>query len=100
MLHRRSLRFTEESSTGYGLKFLPKTKVWQNIILPTESKSKIEPPDIRTHEGIALSDLRPSGKATFNDKIFDVQTQGEYIKKGEKVKIISIKGNIIIVRKV
>jgi membrane-bound serine protease (ClpP class) len=47
--------------------------------------------------GIALTFLRPSGKVKIKDEIFDVVTEGEFIKKGIPVKILAIKGNRIIV---
>lgn len=47
--------------------------------------------------GIALTFLRPSGKAQINEEVFDVITQGEFIEKGTPVYISGIKGNIIIV---
>ena len=47
--------------------------------------------------GIAMSSLRPSGKVKIKDEIFDVVTEGEFIKKGMPVKILEIKGNRIIV---
>jgi membrane-bound serine protease (ClpP class) len=47
--------------------------------------------------GIAMSLLRPSGKVKIKDEIFDVVTEGEFIKEGIPVKILEIKGNRIIV---
>jgi membrane-bound serine protease (ClpP class) len=47
--------------------------------------------------GIAMTLLRPSGKVKIKDEIFDVVTEGEFIKKGISVKILEIKGNRIIV---
>lgn len=82
------------------LKIITKTKALKHIILETESVGKIEPQILEIQEGIAISDLRPSGKAKFGHKIYDVQTDGEYIEKGEKIKTIKIEGNIIKVRKV
>ena len=47
--------------------------------------------------GIALTSLRPSGKAKFKGESFDVITEGEFMEKGTPVKISEIKGNRIIV---
>ena len=49
-------------------------------------------------EGITLSTLRPFGKATFNDKIIEVRTAGDYVEQGQKVKIIHIELNQITVQ--
>ena len=47
--------------------------------------------------GMALTFLRPSGKAEIKNEIFDVITEGEFIEKGTPVKVLEIKGNRIIV---
>jgi membrane-bound serine protease (ClpP class) len=47
--------------------------------------------------GIATTLLRPSGKVKIKDEIFDVVTEGEFIKRGTPVKILEINGNRIIV---
>jgi membrane-bound serine protease (ClpP class) len=39
--------------------------------------------------GVAISPLRPGGKAQFGDAILDVRTQGEMIPKGTPVRIMS-----------
>jgi membrane-bound ClpP family serine protease len=49
-------------------------------------------------EGITVSTLRPIGKATFNDKTIEVKTSGDYVERGEKVKIIHIELNQITVQ--
>jgi membrane-bound serine protease (ClpP class) len=38
--------------------------------------------------GVAVSDLRPGGKAQFGEEIVDVITQGDIIRKGKKVRIL------------
>jgi len=47
-------------------------------------------------KGIAITDLRPSGKGEFDGVKLDIITSG-YIKKGTALKIISIKNNKIFV---
>lgn len=42
--------------------------------------------------GIALSALRPGGKAQFGDAILDVITQGDMIERGAKVRIVGSTG--------
>jgi membrane-bound serine protease (ClpP class) len=39
-------------------------------------------------EGVALSALRPGGKAQFGEEFLDVVTQGEMIEKGTRVRIV------------
>ncbi len=50
--------------------------------------------------GVALSPLRPSGKASFGDRYLDVITDGSYVDNGRQVRIIEIQGNRIVVREV
>jgi membrane-bound serine protease (ClpP class) len=39
-------------------------------------------------EGVAISPLRPGGKAQFGDELVDVVTQGEMIGKGTRIRIV------------
>jgi membrane-bound ClpP family serine protease len=49
-------------------------------------------------DGIAATVLRPSGIADFAGVKLDVVTEGEFIEKGTKVKIIKVEGRRIVVR--
>ncbi|MDY6823931.1 MAG: NfeD family protein [Thermodesulfobacteriota bacterium] len=49
--------------------------------------------------GIARTALRPSGKATINDRIYDVITEGEYLEKDTPIMVSAIRGNILVVSK-
>lgn len=48
--------------------------------------------------GIAVSDLRPSGIAVFNDERYDVTTTGQYIKKGSRIQVVKPRGSQLLVR--
>lgn len=50
-------------------------------------------------EGIAVTDLRPAGKGSFEGIDFDVLSEGRYIDKGQKIKISKIKDNKLVVFK-
>jgi membrane-bound serine protease (ClpP class) len=58
--------------------------------------SKIKPGD----RGIALTLLRPAGKADINQDLFDVVTESEYIEQGTAIVVSAVKGNRIIVSRV
>ena len=47
--------------------------------------------------GVALSNLRPGGKAQFGEQILDVMSQGELIEKGRPVRIIGNRGTEAVV---
>lgn len=49
-------------------------------------------------EGIAATDLKPSGKGNFEGIEFDVYSESKYILKGQKIKICSIKNSRLTVR--
>jgi membrane-bound serine protease (ClpP class) len=49
--------------------------------------------------GTAATFLRPAGKAQFGERAIDVVTEGDFIEKGAKVKILAIKGNRVVVSK-
>jgi len=50
--------------------------------------------------GVAVSPLRPAGKARFGDRYLDVLTDGDFVERGRQVRIIEIQGSRIVVRDV
>ena len=78
-----------------------RTGVWKKFALKDQISSKFnEHIEIATREGdegVALSSLKPIGKAEINEKVFEVKTNGYYVDAGEKVKVIKIDKNKIIV---
>lgn len=50
-------------------------------------------------EGVALTFLRPSGKAEINADIFDVATENEFVEKGAPIVVTKIRGNWIVVER-
>jgi membrane-bound ClpP family serine protease len=47
--------------------------------------------------GKTISVMRPSGTVEFKDQLFEASTYGEYVKAGQKVRIIEIRGKTIYV---
>ena len=78
-----------------------RTGVWKKFALKDQISSKFnEHIEIAMHEGdegVALSSLKPIGKAEINEKVFEVKTNGNYVDAGERVKVIKIDKNKIIV---
>lgn len=72
-----------------------KSGVWKKLSLHKSIDSKVNEEfkiDLQVEQrGIAVSALRPVGKAEFNDREYEVQTIGDYVSAGSPVKIISIK---------
>jgi membrane-bound serine protease (ClpP class) len=51
-------------------------------------------------EGIAETILRPAGTGLFGKRKIDVVTEGEFIQRGSKIKIVKIEGFRIIVEEI
>lgn len=75
---------------------------------PIKLQEKMEAPegflnesDIRFligKDGVASTDLRPAGKCDIDGITFDVRSEGQYINKGSKIKIVRVEGNTLIVK--
>lgn len=50
--------------------------------------------------GVAVTPLRPSGKAQFGEQFLDVLAEGDYLAPGSRVQVIEIEGPRIIVKEV
>lgn len=51
-------------------------------------------------EGVASTDLKPSGKCDIEGVEFDVRAESRYVKKGTKVKISRIHENMIMIKEI
>jgi len=81
-----------------------RSETWEGLSLKSANTGRVNE-DVKNNlwvgdQGIALSALRPGGKAEFNDTVVEVSTLGQYIEDGSEVKIISIKDHRIIVESV
>ncbi len=78
-----------------------KAGLWQKLSLKEENTGKVNEGALDQlavgDEGITISSLKPIGKALFNDKEFEVRTDGEFLYNNVKIVIKSIKENKIIV---
>ncbi len=88
------------------IKKLPSSKLWQKVVLTNTSSSEkgyVSAVDYSRYlhkEGIVLSELRPSGTAKIDGDLVDVISEGSFISKGEKIRVIKVEGVRIIVRKI
>ncbi|MEP6664600.1 MAG: NfeD family protein, partial [Verrucomicrobiota bacterium] len=84
-------------------RFLPHTPLYGALVSQTasgvQSDLKIAQKKISRagQIGVAISQLRPGGKAQFGSEIIDVISQGDLIAKGQKVKIIGQSGTEAVV---
>ncbi|MEQ9415188.1 MAG: NfeD family protein [Cyclobacteriaceae bacterium] len=56
--------------------------------------------DLIGKTGTAYTVLRPSGKIMIDDQMYDAFSRGDYIEKGDTVKVLEIEGSTLKVRKV
>lgn len=59
-------------------------------------RGEVAPPPIGT-AGIADSDLRPAGRARFGDTVFDAQSTGDYIHRGQPIVVVGRMGMSVVV---
>ncbi len=91
-------------------KFLPKTRLFGGLVLapaPAGAELKVnmtapvqsENLDVNVGDiGEVLSPLRPTGQARFGDAVVDVVAEGVFLEKTQKVEIIEIHGNRVVVK--
>jgi membrane-bound serine protease (ClpP class) len=88
------------------MRYFPKTPLYGALVSQTASGVRSDLQINQRHAsragqtGLAISALRPGGKAQFGDDIIDVISQGDLIAKGQKVKIIGHSGTEAIVEEV
>ena len=56
--------------------------------------------DLLGKEGMAHTRLMPSGRVMIEEEIYDAYSRGEFIDRGEKIKVISTEGTSIKVKKI
>jgi membrane-bound serine protease (ClpP class) len=84
-------------------RFLPKTPIYRTLVsksasgVQTEVVQETYRAGLEGKVGVALSVLRPGGKARIGDQIIDVITRGEMIDKGSPIKIVGHSGREAIV---
>ncbi len=85
---------------------LPKTSLYSSLVSHSVSGESSVVLQEKTEKrrlgevGVAVSVLRPGGKAQFGDDVLDVITQGELISKGARVRIIGHSATEAIVEEV
>ncbi len=63
-----------------------------------KKKRRVKPDDeLLGQEGVALTDLRPSGTVQFGDRRLDVVTDGKYVLANRKVRAIKVDGFMTVV---
>jgi membrane-bound serine protease (ClpP class) len=88
-----------------GFKLVPRTPLGKALILSRGVSKEAGysaqadiPGELMGKEGVAISDLRPTGIASIDGRRIDVMSDGEYLDAGVRVKVVEVASNRIMVR--
>jgi membrane-bound ClpP family serine protease len=86
---------------------LPSTPVYRELVMPGPNSMEMIEQEVREHlvhfdyllgnEGEAVTPLLPGGKARFGDQVVAVVSEGAAIAAGEKIRVMQVQGNRIVV---
>ena len=82
-----------------------KTKFWKQLTSPGLQEkadgfsNSFGWESFKGKEGIADTNLHPSGWIQLEDERIFVVREGDFIEKGEKITVLSVDGNRVVVRK-
>lgn len=88
------------------IKYFGHRGVWNKFILRDQQRNSegYTASKDQTHwldkEGVAITTLRPSGTAQIGEQFVDVVTEGHFIEKGRKLKVVRVEGTKVVVREV
>lgn len=88
------------------LKLMVKTKFWKQLTAPGSQKKEdgytnsFGWESLTDQVGKADTDLHPSGWVIVESKRFFMISEGDFIEKGSSVKVLSVDGNRIVVKKI
>ncbi|MCI6084949.1 NfeD family protein [Selenomonas sp.] len=87
------------------VKKLPSSKLWNKFVLHDQSTSKRGFVSAAPREalvgrtGVVTTELRPSGTADIDGKPVDVVSEGAFLPKGTEVRVVTVEGARVVVRK-
>jgi membrane-bound serine protease (ClpP class) len=80
-------------------RYFPSLPLFRRLVLATNATPAEAPPDrVKVGEtGVALSILRPAGRAEFSGHIVDVVTDGEFLDPGAALRVVEVTGSRVVV---
>ena len=87
--------------TGLLFYIVAKTGVAKRFVLEHDLPEAVSQPDQKSllnRRGVAVTPLRPIGRAKFGDEEVDVVTDGDYIEAGERLTVIAVEGVRVVVQ--
>lgn len=91
------------ATAGVMFWLFPRSRTARTMVLETRLEGGSADPtlvDLLGREGVALTPLRPSGSAEFDDNPVDVVSDGQYVETGTRVKVVQVEGNRVVVEPV
>lgn len=89
-------------ATAVALYFSFRTKAWARFANKSAVAGRVnEDVSIAVQigdEGVAVSTLKPYGKAQFGDEVYEVKSLGDYVNVGTRLEVIQLQGSQIIVK--
>lgn len=82
---------------------LPRTRLGRSMVLETATTARVGDPRLLAlvgKEGVALTPLRPSGTIEVDGAPIDVITDGEYVERGSRVRVLVVRGSRVQVESV
>jgi membrane-bound serine protease (ClpP class) len=88
-------------------RFIPQIKPMRNLMLSTSQQVDqgfvVQAPETTAAavgtRGVAVTTLRPAGKAELQGEVIPVESDGEFVEAGSEVEVIEVSGNRIVVRR-
>lgn len=81
-----------------------RSKTWKKAMLKTEIKGKVRTINRQQlmigDKGITVSRCAPMGKASFEDKFYEVSALSDFIDENEVIKVVKISGSKIFVKQI
>jgi membrane-bound ClpP family serine protease len=71
-----------------------------DVGMSSVSLSHSGPVELLGAMGVAVTPLRPSGKAQFGEQFLDVIAEGDYVSPGGRVQVVEIEGSRIVVKEI
>lgn len=87
------------------VRYLPENTMFNKLVLSESTDRSRGYTGADTHddlmgsEGVTMTSLRPSGTALLNDRRIDVVSDGDFIEKGARVKVVETANLKVVVRK-
>jgi len=87
-------------------RYLPQSALFKKMALAAATSSAEgyttstgEDRDLLGATGTAETNLRPSGKGRFGDRLVDVVTEGDLIERGKTITIVEVQGSRVVVKR-